>query len=133
MIRILTILAAGLLCACDTSHDAMIVDGNIQSKAVSGAIAPDTLYRGSLVATSNGICGLVLIEAGQFAEDASIRFNTSFDPPGFEAADGIRADCIAGQVSFIDLVTGQSHTSAAPDSLDAADAFTRSHIEILLL
>lgn len=74
------------LAACDGARLPEGVSDSIQSEAVMGFIPPDTAYRGMFVARAGYICGLVLIEAGEFAEDASITFNTSPPEPAFPAA-----------------------------------------------
>ena len=129
MIKIATMVLTLFIVACDVSHEPVSLDKSIQSTAVVGEIAPDIFFRGSFIAQSGGICALVLIEAGQLAKDASIRFNSSLDPPGFEASDGIRSDCIKGQVTFIDMVTGEAQTIPAPVSLEEAQTFSRYQIK----
>jgi hypothetical protein len=133
MVRILLALIVILAVSCDSARESPDQIGTIESRAVMGAIAPDTVYRGSFVSMQQGICGLVLIEAGGFAEDARITFNTAPNPPAFEASDGIRADCTAGRMTVIDLVTGQGHEVTAPASLSDAEPYTREYIELLLL
>lgn len=74
------------LAACDGARTLESVSDSIQSEAVMGFIPPDTAYRGMFVARAGYICGLVVIEAGEFAEHTSITFNTSPPEPAFPAA-----------------------------------------------
>ncbi|MDX1460933.1 MAG: hypothetical protein R3348_07740 [Xanthomonadales bacterium] len=131
MKRFITMLMALVIMAC--GPDSGPGSGDIDSQAVSGRIEPDTLYRGYLVRHQGGICGLVLIEAGQFADDASIRFTEGPDAARFHAGDSLVSVCNPGQVMFADQVTGQSHMVRAPSRLGDAESFVRNHLETLLL
>jgi len=133
MMKILLALIVILTVSCDMAREPAAETGTIESRAVMGAIPPDTVYRGSFVSMRQRICGLVLIEAGEFTGDAHITFNTTPDPPAFETFDGIQADCTASRMTVIDLVTGQRHEAAAPPSLSDAEQYTREYIELLLL
>lgn len=131
-IVLLSMLALALA-GCDGMGAPGDTPSTIETQAVMGFIPPDTAYRGMFVARAGYMCGLVLIEAGEFAEDAHIRFNSSPTEPSFQAAGGIEASCSPNRMTVIDLVTGQGHEADAPASLAEAEDFTRSYIDALLL
>jgi hypothetical protein len=120
-----------LVVSCDAQKEADF--SKAQELYISGDIAPDTVYRGMFVSSSTGLCGLVLIDAGQFSEDFDISFNPDSSPPYFSAGNVVHAKCTAKNILFMDLLTGQSHLADAPRKLEAADSFVRNHLELLLL
>jgi len=133
MSRLSLFFVLAMLMSCSESDNSIGAGTDIAEKAISGEIAPDTVYRGYFVSNTHGVCGLILIDAGGFPDNANIQFFTSSGSPYFQAGQILNADCISGKVTIADLVTGQRHMTSAPRSLADAEEFTREYIEILLL
>jgi hypothetical protein len=133
MERLIHIIAVLCLVSCDNGPQPAVGINAESVQQVSGAIPPDTIYLGSFVNGPAGICGLILIEAGDSFGQIKIQFDAESSPPHFLVENMLQADCKPGEITVSDLVTGQTHLASAPHTMNTIDRFTREYIEILTL